>query len=256
MPDHGKTPERTRRSRDQAMFHLAGFAITKRHLVKFAIALVMIAALAVVYQRIDPAEFQARAREWPAPVIIATIVLLPMVGFPVSWLHLVAGLCFGFVWGLVVVLVTTVIHHFAGWALVRVLPRHTFKRFEPWEEKLAGAGHRDATLLGGLIPGMPYVVHLYVLPIIGTPLFMLCTLGVGVHTARAFVTILLGDQSGDLTPGRIAALAVYYAVIVGLCAWALRSLRRRLKKNGQKTPGAGTKDASVPLAPCAHPPRS
>jgi len=240
---------------DTPLFEIAGWGVTKRHLIKVLIGLVVIAGLVVAYQHIDPAEFQETARQWPAPVIITAIVLLPMVGFPVSWLHLVAGLCFGFIGGLIVVLTTTLVHHFAGWVLVRVLPQRYFKRFEPWEEKLKGAGHRDATLLGGLVPGMPYVVHLYVLPIIGTPLVMLCSLGVGIHTARAFVTILLGDQSSDLTPGRIASLVVYYAVIFGLCAWALHRLQKRLKRR-QKTGAKTAADSSHALDPVPAPRRS
>lgn len=238
------------------VFEIGGFGVTQRHLIKLVLALVVIAGLVVMYQRIDPAEFQATARGWPSWVVIAVITLLPMVGFPVSWLHLVAGLCFGFIGGLIVVLVTTLVHHLAGWWLVRVLPSRYFKRFEPWEERLEGAGHRDATLLGGLVPGMPYVVHLYVLPMLGTPLLMLCGLGVGVHTARAFVTILLGDQSGDLTPGRIAALVAYYAVLFGLSAWALRSLQKRIKRT-RKSGAETTHDVSPrTLAPAATPPRS
>lgn len=230
MARRNHPPSRPGAGRDTIVFRVLGHGVTRRHLLKAAAGLLVVVALLVAFRHIDPAEFQAAAREWPAPVVVATIALLPMVGFPVSWLHLVAGLCFGFVWGLVVVLLTTLFHHIAGWALVRLLPRRTFRRFEPWKEKLAGAGHREATLLGGLIPGMPYVVHLYVLPLIGTPFATLCGLGVAIHTARAFVTILLGDQTGNLTPGRIAALALYYALVFALCAWALRNLRRRLRQ--------------------------
>ncbi len=256
MAKKSRTTKKSASGGDVPLFEIAGWGVTRRHLIKLIIGLVLIAGLAVVFQRIDPAEFQERARQWPAPVIIAVIVLLPLVGFPVSWLHLLAGLCFGFIGGLIVVLTTTLVHHVAGWVLVRVLPRRYFKRFEPWEEKLKGAGHRDATLLGGLVPGMPYVVHLYVLPIIGTPLLMLCILGVGIHTARAFVTILLGDQSGDLTAGRIAALVVYYAILFGLSAWAVRSLQKRLKRKGKTKTKINPDASSRPLSPARARPRS
>lgn len=252
MADSFNSPCKRSDGDQPVVFHVFGQDITKRHLWKLSAGVLLIAALAVGYQFIDPAAFQAAAREWPAPLVVTAIALLPLVGFPVSWLHLVAGLCFGFVGGFTVVLLTTTFHHVAGWTLVRLLPRKAFKRLEPWKKKLAGAGHREATLLGGLIPGMPYVVHLYVLPLIGTPFVVLCGFGVLVHTTRAFVTILLGDQSGNLTPGRIAALVVYYAIIFGLCGWALRNLQRRLKR---KQP-AQAKSASATLTPYPSPRRS
>lgn len=251
-----KTSKRPKRSRDDALFHLGTFAVTRRHVIKACVLLLIIAGLFVASRYVDPAEFQKTAQTWPPALVIGVILILPLVGFPVSWLHLIAGVCFGFVTGLIVVLLTTLAHHLLGWWLVRILPRRWFSRFKPWREKLEGAGHREATLLGGLIPGMPYVVHLYVLPMIGTPLLTLCVFGTGIHTARAFVTILLGDQSGNLTPGRIAILVLYYALIFGVCAWALRRLQRRLKGQKPETGKRATKASPLPLPSVADSRRS
>lgn len=186
-------------------------------------------ALALLWNRLDIQELHTRARATPAAGVVAVLALLPLVGFPVSWLHLIAGVRFGFAGGLAAVAITTLTHHTLGWTLVRVLPARVFRALDKWKGKLAGAGHRDAALLCALLPGMPYTATLYLLPILGAPISLLVRVSVPLHTSRAVVTILLGDVSANLTPARVALLAVYYALLAGACALALRRLRRRLR---------------------------
>jgi hypothetical protein len=75
---------------------------------------------------------------------------------------------------------------------------------------------------------MPYTVQLYLLPIMGAPLRVLCLVSVPLHTTRASVTILLGTLSDELTPGRVAALVAYYLVVFAICGIILSRLRRAL----------------------------
>lgn len=228
MPDPAPAPTDVAKP---VLFHIGSVPVTKRLLAKASLAAIAVISVALLWGRIDPKELHARARELSGPAVMAAITLLPLVGFPVSWLHLVAGVRFGFVGGMVVVAITSVLHHVLGWALVKLLPARLFGRLEPWRERLSGAGHRDATLLCCLLPGMPYTVQLYLMPVIGTPLPLMFGLSAALHTARAVVTILLGDMSDELTPARVAALACYYAVLFSVSAISLRGLRRSLAKN-------------------------
>ncbi|MBL9204094.1 MAG: DUF2934 domain-containing protein [Opitutaceae bacterium] len=202
-------------------------------LVKSAILVALGVALAVFWGRLDVDKLHALAREQSAVAVIAAVAITPLVGFPISLLHLIAGVRFDLVGGLAVVLFTGLIHHALGWFLVRVLPRRTFKSLTPWRAKLAGAGHRDASLLCCLLPGMPYSVQLYLLPVMGVPLKLLLGLCVPLHTARAVVTILLGDSLSGLTTGRAVSLAVYYVVLFGVSTWALLHLRRTLSEKNK-----------------------
>ncbi|MFH1500163.1 MAG: DUF2934 domain-containing protein [Verrucomicrobiota bacterium] len=187
-----------------------------------------LAGLFWLWHSIGLEELIDRAQALPAVGVIIALSLLPLIGFPVSWLHLIAGVRFGFVGGIATVAWAGLCHHFLGWLLVRVLPRRCFRRLDHWREKLVGAGHRDATLLCGLLPGMPYAVQLYVLPAIGTPLWMLLGLSTALHTGRALVTILLGDHGDELTPARLALLAGYYAVLLSVSYLALQRLRKAI----------------------------
>lgn len=197
-------------------------------LVRGVLAGAVLVAVAMLWGRFDVAEWAARARRWPAVPVLAAIAVLPLAGFPVSWLHVMAGVRFGLGGGMGAVALTSVLHHVLGWALVRVLPGRWLARLEPWRRQLAGAGHRDATLLCCLLPGMPYTAQLYLLPLMGTPFPLMFGLSSLLHTARAVVTILVGDLSDELTPGRLALLGAYYLLLCTLSALAVRRLRRAL----------------------------
>jgi uncharacterized membrane protein YdjX (TVP38/TMEM64 family) len=221
FPDGAAPPVR-------ALFYLGPLAVTPRLLVRALLIAAAVGALSFLWGRLDIQDLHARAKALPAAAVVAVISLAPLIGFPVSWLHLIAGVRFDFLGGMVVVAVTSVLHHVLGWALVRVLPARFFQRLDPWREKLRGAGHRDATLLCCLLPGMPYTVQLYLMPVLGTPFHLMFGLSALLHTARAVVTILFGDISDDLTPPRVASLAAYYVVLFAVSALALHRLRRTL----------------------------
>jgi uncharacterized membrane protein YdjX (TVP38/TMEM64 family) len=185
-------------------------------------------ALAVGGRGFDLEGFHAWTKSLPAAGVVAVVGLFPLVGFPISALHLAAGLRFDFGVALAIVAVATLAQHVISWLLVRALPRSFFSRLEPWKKKLAGTGFRQAAVLCCLLPGMPYTVQLYLLPVMGVPLRVLCLISVPLHTTRATVTILLGAMSEDLNARRIFALAVYYATVFAICAFALRRLRKSL----------------------------
>lgn len=233
-------PHSVKESTAGVLFSIGSLDVTAKRLLKALGLIAGIAALTLFWQHLDIDDLHDRAQDLPAAAVIGAIAVLPLVGFPVSWLHLIAGVRFGFAGGMIVVALTTVVHHVLGWLLVRVLPRRWFARIMPWREKLSGAGHRDATLLCALLPGMPYSVQLYLLPIIGVPLHLLVCLSSSLHTGRAIVTILLGDLSEELTPGRIAALVLYYVILISVCWFALSHLRRvvtKSKNNQAPAPG-------------------
>lgn len=226
MPDAEPIPASGR-----VLFRIGPMKVTRRLLLRAALVAAAVIALSIFWGRLDVAELHARARGLSGVAVIAAITLLPLIGFPVSWLHLIAGVRFGFVSGMIVVAVTSVLHHVLGWALTRLLPARFFTRLEPWRERLRGAGHRDATLLCCLLPGMPYTVQLYLMPVIGVPFALMFGLSSLLHTGRAVVTILLGDLSDELTPTKVTVLALYYCALFAGSALALRGLRRSMARH-------------------------
>jgi uncharacterized membrane protein YdjX (TVP38/TMEM64 family) len=190
----------------------------------------LLAAVALIagWRHLDLEGFHAWAKSLPALAVATLVGVLPLAGFPVSALHLAAGVRFEFWPALLVVGLTTLFQHVAAWALTRALPARLFARLQPWREKMAGAGHGEAAVLCCLLPGMPYTAQLYLLPVMGVSLRIICLVGASLHTARATATILLGNISDELTPPRVAALAAYYLVIFTICGFAVRRMRSRL----------------------------
>jgi uncharacterized membrane protein YdjX (TVP38/TMEM64 family) len=204
---------------------LAEARVSRTVWVKAVVVVVGLIAVSLLWRRFDVSELYQVARGLSGGVVFLLMVILPLAGFPVSWLHVVAGMRFGFFGGGVVVAVTGVLHHVLGWMLVRALPERFFRRLAPWRRRFAGTSCRDATLLCGLLPGMPYVVQLYLLPAIGTPFPLMFGLSAALHTARALVTIYVGDTSEDLTWSRMGMIVFYYVVLLAVSLLALRRLR-------------------------------
>lgn len=204
---------------------LAAARVSPAFWVKVVVVIAGLMAVALLWRRFDVKELYQLARGQSGGVVFLVMVILPLAGFPVSWLHVVAGMRFGFLGGGVVVAVTGVLHHVLGWMLVQALPERFFRRLAPWRRRFAGTSCRDVTLLCGLLPGMPYVVQLYLLPAIGTPFPLMFGLSAALHTARALVTIYVGDASEDLTWTRMGMIVVYYLVLFAVSLLALRRLR-------------------------------
>lgn len=207
-----------------------------------AVAIVLV-AFAVGGRSLDLDSFHAWTKRLPAAGVAALIAGLPLVGFPISALHLVAGLRFEFWTALPIVAAATLSQHVFCWCLVRALPVRFFARLDPWRRKLAGAGHRQAAVLCCLLPGMPYTVQLYLLPVMGAPLRVLCLVSVPLHTSRATVTILLGNISDNLTPARVAVLVAYYLTVFTICGFTLRRLRRSLAGAATEVAGGAGQDS-------------
>ena len=98
----------------RVLFRLGPLAFTPRRLVVWSLCLAGFVVLSIFWGRLDPDTLHARAQALPAWAVIAAISLLPLVGLPVSLLHLVAGVRFGFWAGMLVVALTTVLHHMLG----------------------------------------------------------------------------------------------------------------------------------------------
>ena len=82
--------------------HLGPVEITPRRLVNAFIAVALVGGLTYFWHTLGPEEILARTEALHAAGLLAFISTAPLLGFPVSWLHLVAGIRFDFLTGLVV----------------------------------------------------------------------------------------------------------------------------------------------------------
>lgn len=196
----------------------------------------------LLYRQIDVPALHERAKGINGTLIFALMVLLPLVGFPVSVGHAVAGVRFGMGWGLVLAAASIVLQMLASYAIVKAAPSFFAKRLEPIRKRLPEGAHTPLTQFTMLIPGVPYFAQNYVLPMMGVPLGTYLLWGVPIHIAKSVVGVIFGDMSDHLTPGRIAGFAAYTVFTTVACAWAFRQLQVQMKDQksaaGGRTPRA------------------
>jgi uncharacterized membrane protein YdjX (TVP38/TMEM64 family) len=196
---------------------------------KIAVAIVACVGIALLYHRVDLETVRDYAERINGGVAFALLVALPLVGFPVSVLHVVMGIRFGVGWGMALVSLSIALQLLASYALVHLFREKFARHFEPVRRKIPRAAHGSMCLFTMLLPGVPFFAKNYVLPLLGVPLRTYLLVCLPVHIARSAVAVFFGDESDHLTPTRITWLAIYYAVTLGVSAWLFRRIRSQIK---------------------------
>jgi uncharacterized membrane protein YdjX (TVP38/TMEM64 family) len=205
------------------------------------VALVAGGIAALAGKLVDIEAIHAEAARLNGAIAFALLLVLPLVGFPASVLHVAAGIRFGVMLGLTLVSLSILIQLLVSYTVVRLWR----KRFENarWvkkiRERIPRGAHASVCVCTVLLPGAPFAAVNYVLPLIGVPLrtFILCAWP--LHTLRATVTVAFGGQSAHLTAARLAVLIAYALMILGACWWTYRRLQSRFE--GQRPAAGGRK---------------
>ncbi len=189
------------------------------------VGVLLLAGLVVLSQQVDVEDVHAFTERQDSWLVFVLITVLPLLGFPVSVLHVVAGMRWGPQVALPLVALSIVIQLLASYALVRLFRPLFEKRLARFREKIPKGAHGPVSLFTALLPGVPYFIKNYVLPLIGIPLPTYLLWCLPLHVLRSSVAVIFGDQSDQLTPGRIAGFAVYFILITLSCAWVFRRIR-------------------------------
>jgi uncharacterized membrane protein YdjX (TVP38/TMEM64 family) len=195
--------------------------------IGFTVAAIAIVAFAI-YRQLDIELIHARAAQLNGLLAFALLTLLPLAGFPVSVLHVAAGIRFGILHGLALVALSIFLQLLASYALVHLFRERFERRLARWRGRFPQGSHASLCVLAVLLPGAPFAAINYVLPLIGVPLrtYLLCCLP--LHVLRSTITVTFGDQSDQLTPTRLAVLTAYGLSIATASWWTYRRLERKL----------------------------
>jgi uncharacterized membrane protein YdjX (TVP38/TMEM64 family) len=212
---------------------------------KIALGAAVLGGLAFLLSRVVTVEaVEEYASRLNGVVAFGLLLILPLVGFPASLLHIAAGVRFGLVWGLVLVAASIGLQLVASWALVRVW-RDRFERSR-WikrvRERIPQGAHASVTVFTVLLPGAPFAAVNYTLPLLGVPLRTLLLCAWPLHVLRSTVTVTLGSQASHLTGTRLAVLLAYAVLILGASWWTYRRLQSQFSNpppaaNGRKPRG-------------------
>lgn len=192
------------------------------------VGIVIIVAIALLHGVVDAGAVHRYAERLNGGVAFALLCVLPLVGFPVSVLHVAAGIRFGAGLGMFLVAVSIGLQLVVSYAVVHRWRSLFERRFAGLRRRIPPGAHASICIFAVLLPGAPFAAVNYVLPLLGVRLrtFLLCCWPLDI--LRATLTVLLGDQSDKFTPARLAVLGAYALVLAIGSWWLYRRLRRQL----------------------------
>jgi uncharacterized membrane protein YdjX (TVP38/TMEM64 family) len=194
----------------------------------WVIAIPLIVGFYFLSRAIDIDTVHTYAKKLNGGVAFVLLTVLPLVGFPVSILHVSAGIKFGVVRGLLLVDLSIILQLLASYGLVHWRRKYFERKFKDVREQIPAGAHGPITLFTLLLPGVPYFAKNYVLPVIGVPLRTYLTWAFPIHAARSAVAVILGDESDHLTPARIAVMVCYGVAVVAGSWWAFRRIKAQV----------------------------
>ncbi len=192
------------------------------------IAVLVIVGLLVLTFNVELETVRTMAARLPGWLAFVLLTVLPLVGFPVSVLHVVAGLRFGIPLGLALVWSSILLQLLASHGLVHWRRDFFERHFKRVRDQVPAGAHLPVTVFTMLVPGVPYVAKNYTVPLLGVPLRLFLSVGLPMHAARSALAVLLGAQSHELTPGRVLMIVAYGVSILGVSWWVLRRLQAKL----------------------------
>jgi uncharacterized membrane protein YdjX (TVP38/TMEM64 family) len=166
-----------------------------------------------------------------AVIVFILMALLPVVGFSVSIVYLVAGMKFGPVLGGVLVAAATAVHLLATHWICQTVLRGRLQRF------LAKRHHQlphipkgenvSVAAMAALVPGLPYFARNYLLALTDVPLRVYFWVCLPIYVIRSFVAIMLGDLGSDPDRKTLMIVVAVYVVKLSVCAYLIWRIRRR-----------------------------
>ena len=193
-----------------------------RHRTKFAVALVLLAAVAwLAYAHRDDLSREALTtwgKSLPATWFIAAFFVLPLLGFPVSVFLVLAGIRFGLGGGMAVTAAAVIIHHFGAYRLahgffrdrVRHRLEHAGYAIPPIKEN-----HRAwFTALFAALHGPPYIAKIYLVSLTDIPFRIFFWVGVPIYIFFCLVPVAAGSAVMDFNPAWIYGLGALTVVLI------------------------------------------
>lgn len=209
------------------------------------------AAIAIVVallwsEVVDLKAAQAWMQELNPVLLIGLMALLPMLGFSVSVVYLIAGAAFGGLEGIAVITGVTAAHllgsHWLGTRLLRGPVTRLLKRRHIRVPAIPPGEERSIAVVAVLTPGPPYFLRNYALALSGIPLRTYFWIGWPIYVIRSCIVIFLGDYGSEMTTERAAILGGILLLKIAICGFVVYRMRKRYRDSH---PGTHSTAAAV-----------
>lgn len=161
--------------------------------------------------------------ELSSPLFIGLMILLPILGFPISILLTLNGIKFGITSAIVLWLVVLPIHTFIGYAASRYFRPMLIKLLNTtlnWSIPAVPKHHEAMfSFLFLAIPGIPYAGKNYLLPLAGVSLRYCVLMNCIVQGALGLPFIILGKSGASMDPTLFSIALVVFILFYLLLRW-------------------------------------
>lgn len=207
----------------------------RRRWITGVIVALIAAALVVLYLKsdFDLERLTNRIAEFNPIIVFILMATLPVGGFSVAVVYLVAGIKFGPVLGGVAVAGATAVHLLATHWICQTVLRAPLQRFLKRRKHelphVPEGENASVAAMAALVPGLPYFSRNYLLALTDVPLRVYFWVCLPIYVIRSYLVILLGDLGTDLNPKTFSILATVYVIKLSICAYLLWRIRKRFK---------------------------
>jgi uncharacterized membrane protein YdjX (TVP38/TMEM64 family) len=210
----------------------------RRRWISGIIIALLVAGLVYLYFRsdFDLERLTNRIAEFNPILVFALMATLPVCGFSVAVVYLVAGIKFGPVLGGVAVAGATAVHLLATHWICQTVLRAPLQRFLKRRKHelphVPEGENASVAAMAALIPGLPYFARNYLLALTDVPLRVYFWVCLPIYVIRSYIVILLGDLGTDMSSKTFWILVSVYVLKLSICGYLLWRIRRRFKLSG------------------------
>jgi uncharacterized membrane protein YdjX (TVP38/TMEM64 family) len=221
-PLHRSSDIQVNKKRNRILF----FGVVILIAVKIAIGI----SLAVQYEYFKMA-ISFIDQHMPPILFVALMVILPVVGFPISIFLIMGGIKFGILFGMLLWLLILPIHTIIAYYLARwlrkPLERFLSRKMDYHVPEIPEKGVGMFSFLFLAIPGIPYATKNYILPLAGVPFRFSVLMNCIVQSAQGIPFIVLGRSAAEMD-----LTLLYIALFIFIIGYII--LRWLKKKYGDK----------------------
>lgn len=173
-------------------------------------------------------------------IVFLLMAILPVGGFSIGVIYLVAGIKFGPIFGGVAVAGATAVHllasHWICQTMLRERLQRLLKRRNHSLPHVPEGENASVAAMAALVPGLPYFSRNYLLALTDVPLRVYFWVCLPIYVVRSYIVILLGDLGMDVNRRTLAILIVVYVLKLAICGYLIWRIRRRFKKTAHAAP--------------------
>ncbi|MFP4473940.1 MAG: TVP38/TMEM64 family protein [Desulfatibacillaceae bacterium] len=197
--------------------------------------LVIVALIAVVANHfVDMSHIREAVRSrtgWP---LVAAVVVLPLLGVPLSVFLLLLGARYGFMWGIAAAIAVLPVHmslfHVAGRWLFRDPVRRFLRKRGRTPPKIPENNVRFATFVIMAIPIAPYPVKNMGMVVAGVPARLYYGIGWPVQTLIAVPMVGIGASVLEARPGTLTLFILLLLGLTMLTRWLMLRYRSLVER--------------------------